>query len=226
MLAVAGGLCKHVLCIRTVWEATYAAEQRAKFSGAPGSSSAIVPQGVEPASAATCSGGCRTARRRPRTGSACRRRRTSTATARRARRSAAIALNARKNAALNPWAIYKEPLTLDDYLGARMITTPFGLFDCDVPCDGSVAVIVSRKDVAADLRQPPVHVEAIGTQITEKMSWDQGTLDHEPLVAGPAAHLWTRTDLTPADIHMAAALRRLHLQLPVVDRGARVLQDG
>ena len=43
MLAVAGGLCKHVLCFRTVWEATYAAEQRAKFSGAPGSSSAIVP---------------------------------------------------------------------------------------------------------------------------------------------------------------------------------------
>ena len=35
------------------------------------------------------------------------------------------------------------------------------------------------------------------------MSWDQGTLDHEPLVAGPAAHLWTRTDLTPTDIHMA-----------------------
>ena len=35
------------------------------------------------------------------------------------------------------------------------------------------------------------------------MSWDQGTLDHEPLVAGPAAHLWTRTDLTPTDIDMA-----------------------
>jgi len=116
---------------------------------------------------------------------------------------AAIALNGRKNAALNPWAIYKEPLTMDDYMNARTITTPFGLFDCDVPCDGSVAVIVSRKDVAADLRQPPIHVEAVGTQITERMSWDQGTLDHEPLVAGPAAHLWTRTDLTPTDIHMA-----------------------
>ena len=37
---------------------------------------------------------------------------------------------------------------MDDYLSARMITTPFGLYDCDVPCDGSVAVIVSRKDLA------------------------------------------------------------------------------
>jgi acetyl-CoA acetyltransferase len=116
---------------------------------------------------------------------------------------AAIALNGRTNAALNPWAIYKEPLTMDDYMNARTITTPFGLFDCDVPCDGSVAVIVSRKDVAGDLRQPPIHVEAVGTQITERMSWDQGTLDHEPLVTGPAEHLWTRTDLRPTDIHMA-----------------------
>ena len=62
---------------------------------------------------------------------------------------------------------------------------------------------MSRKDLAADLRQPPVHVAAVGTQITEKQSWDQGCLDHEPLVTGPAAHLWTRTDLTPADIDMA-----------------------
>jgi acetyl-CoA acetyltransferase len=114
-----------------------------------------------------------------------------------------IALNARTNAALTPWAIYKEPLTMDDYMSARMITTPLGLYDCDVPCDGAVAVIVSRKDLAKDLRQKPVHVEAVGTQITEPMSWDQGVLGHEPLVMGPAAHLWTRTDLTPDDMDMA-----------------------
>ena len=202
MLAVAGGLCKHVLCIRTVWEATYAAEQRAKFSGAPGSSSAIVPTGGAriggdmqwrvPFGASSAANwiAMQASAHFDRYGTT-------------RETLAAIALNSRKNAALNPWAIYKEPLTLEDYLGARTITTPFGLFDCDVPCDGSVAVIVSRKDVAADLRQPPVHVEAVGTQITERMSWDQGTLDHEPLVAGPAAHLWTRTDLTPTDIDMA-----------------------
>src|ERR1700754_1745786 len=109
----------------------------------------------------------------------------------------AIALNNRANAALNTWAIYKDPLSMEDYLSARTITTPFGLYDCDVPCDGSVAIIVSRKDLAGDMRQPAVHLEAVGTAITERMSWDQGTLDHEPLVQGPAAHLWTRTDLKP-----------------------------
>ena len=64
-----------------------------------------------------------------------------------------IALNARKHAALNPLAIYTDPLTMDDYLSARMISTPFGLYDCDVPCDGSIAIVVSARDVARDLRR-------------------------------------------------------------------------
>src|SRR5690606_19538995 len=36
----------------------------------------------------------------------------------------AIAINARRNAGLNPDAIYREPMTMDDYLGARMISEP------------------------------------------------------------------------------------------------------
>ncbi len=84
-----------------------------------------------------------------------------------------------------------------------MISSPFGLSDCDVPCDGSVAVIVSARETADDLRHQPVLVEAVGTQITERLSWDQSTLTHEPQVDGPAAHLWTRTDLRPRDVDVA-----------------------
>ena len=56
-----------------------------------------------------------------------------------------IALNARRNAALNPKAIYRDPMSMDDYMAARMISTPFCLYDCDVPCDGATAVIVSPR---------------------------------------------------------------------------------
>ena len=68
---------------------------------------------------------------------------TCTATAPPARCSGPIAVNERRHAALNPAAIYRDPMTMDDYLAARPITSPFGLYDCDVPCDGSIAVIVS-----------------------------------------------------------------------------------
>jgi acetyl-CoA acetyltransferase len=114
-----------------------------------------------------------------------------------------IALNQRANAALNPTAIYREPMTMDDYLQARTITTPFGLYDCDVPCDASIAVIVSSVEAAYDLAKPPVLVEAVGTQILERIEWDQSTLTHEPQVLGPAAHLWTRTSLRPSDVDVA-----------------------
>jgi acetyl-CoA acetyltransferase len=114
-----------------------------------------------------------------------------------------VALNQRANAALNPTAIYRDPMTMDDYLKARPITTPFGLYDCDVPCDGAVAVIVSAVDAARDLAKPPVLVEAVGTQIIERIDWDQSTLTHEPQVLGQSAHLWTRTSLRPSDVDVA-----------------------
>jgi acetyl-CoA acetyltransferase len=114
-----------------------------------------------------------------------------------------IAINARKNAALNPLAIYREPITMADYLDARPISTPLGLLDCDVPCDGSVAIVVSAREAAGDLRQRPVFVDAVGTQITERQSWDQGTMTHLPNVFGPAAHLWSRSSLQRSDVDVA-----------------------
>ena len=94
-------------------------------------------------------------------------------------------------------------MTMEDYLSARPITTPFGLFDCDIPCDASVAVIVSDAAAAGDLPKPAVRIDAVGTQINERVSWEQDTLTHEPQVMGQSSHLWTRTDLTPADIDLA-----------------------
>ena len=119
------------------------------------------------------------------------------------RRVGVIALNDRANAARNPVAIYRDPMTMDDYLSARPITSPFGLYDCDVPCDGSIAVVVSDASVARDLPKRAVRVEAVGTQIIERVSWDQGTVTHEPQVLGQAAHLWTRTTLRPSDVDIA-----------------------
>ena len=114
-----------------------------------------------------------------------------------------IAINARAGAARNPAAIYRDPMTMDDYMAARPITTPFGLFDCDVPCDAAIAVVVSDASVAADLPKPAVRIEAVGTQITERISWDQDTITHEPQVLGQSAHLWSRTSLRPADVDLA-----------------------
>lgn len=114
-----------------------------------------------------------------------------------------IAVNARRNAALNPRAIYRDPMTLDDYLGSRMISSPLRLFDCDVPCDGATAMIVSHVDTVPDLRRPPIRVEAVGTALRGRPSWDQFDDLTTMAMRDAAAQLWTRTDLKPSDVHLA-----------------------
>ncbi|MCH6562606.1 MAG: thiolase family protein [Myxococcales bacterium] len=115
---------------------------------------------------------------------------------------AQIALNARKNAGLNPKAIYRDPMTLDDYFAARMITTPFCLYDCDVPVDGGTAIIVSRLDAARDLRRKPLRVEAVGTAIHGRPSWDQFDDLTTMALRDAGPMLWTRTDLRPSDVDL------------------------
>ncbi|TDC71843.1 3-ketoacyl-CoA thiolase [Actinomadura sp. GC306] len=189
MLAVAGGLARHVLCFRTIWESTY---------GELVKQGKIVPPGGRTASWMAPFGAVSAAH-------------TLAQNAQRymhlygATRETLgwIALNQRANAADNPTAIYRAPMTMDDYLTARTITSPFGLYDCDVPCDAAVAVIVSAKDAARDLAKPPVYVEAVGTQQIERLEWDQSTLTHEPQVLGQSAHLWSRTSLRPRDVDVA-----------------------
>ncbi len=116
---------------------------------------------------------------------------------------AQIALNARRNAGLNPKAIYRDSMSLDDYFNSRMITTPLRLFDCDVPCDGATALVISRRELAVDLAKPPVFIEAMGAAIHDRPSWDQLKDLARTVGADAAAQMWGRTSLTPADVEMA-----------------------
>jgi acetyl-CoA acetyltransferase len=116
---------------------------------------------------------------------------------------AQIALNGRANAARNPKAIYRDPMTLEDYLSVRMITSPLCLYDCDVPCDGSTAMVVSAADTAPDLRRPPIHVEAAGSAIRGRNSWDQWEDLTTMALRDASTMLWSRTDLSPADVDVA-----------------------
>lgn len=74
----------------------------------------------------------------------------------------AVAISNRRWASLNPAALLREPLTMEQYLAARWIVEPFRLFDCAMPVNGAVAVIVSAADAARALRQPPVYIHGMG----------------------------------------------------------------
>jgi acetyl-CoA acetyltransferase len=154
----------------------------------------------------------------------------------------AIAVNARSNAMLNPRALYREPLTLEDYLSARIITEPLCLYDCDAPIDGSTVVIVSSREAARDLRKPPLCIEAMSGAFHGRNSWDQFA-DLTGMAASDAGrHLWELTDLKPADVDVAnlydgfSILTLIWLEAlgfcakgdsgAFVEGGARIARDG
>lgn len=195
-LAVACGLARHVLCFRTVWEATaQGGEGRASVTmggGGGGFRAGGFMQWTLPYGAPSAANWIAMMANRHFHEFGTTR-----------EQLAWIALNARRNAALNPKAIYREPMTLEDYLGVRMISSPLCLYDCDAPADGSTVVIVSAADTAADLARTPIGIEAAGTALRGRPSWDQFDDLTTMALRDAAAMMWERTDLTPADVDVA-----------------------
>jgi len=75
---------------------------------------------------------------------------------------AAVAVAARSWAALNPEAFMREPLMIEDVLGARMVSDPLGLLDCCLVTDGGGALVLVRRERAADAPRSAVHVLGVG----------------------------------------------------------------
>jgi acetyl-CoA acetyltransferase len=113
-----------------------------------------------------------------------------------------IAVHARRMAGLNPAAVYRQPITLEDYLASRVIASPLRLYDCDVPVDGATAFVLSRIEDARDMPNPPLRFEAIGSAFTTgglRQPTDMSSFGAE----ATAAMLWSRTDLRPGDVDVA-----------------------
>ncbi len=65
-----------------------------------------------------------------------------------------IAVSQRANALKNPNALFKKPLSMQEYMDARPISDPIHLFDCVMPCAGAEAFLVMREDKARELGLP------------------------------------------------------------------------
>ncbi|WP_312965227.1 thiolase family protein [Stutzerimonas kunmingensis] len=112
---------------------------------------------------------------------------------------AQIALTCRRNAMRNPKALYRTPMTMDDYMASRMISTPLRMFDCDVHCDASTAIVLSRRDAARDTRNSPIRIESIGAALNQPWSWDQISLT-QMAAFDVGRMMWDRTDYRPQDV--------------------------
>lgn len=104
----------------------------------------------------------------------------------------------RDNALRNPHALMKKPLSLDDYLNARVIADPIHLFDCVMPCAGAEGYLVMRREQAEALGLP--YVRILGS-IERHNAFNQDPVQYRGGWAMDIDELYSMAGVTPNDIN-------------------------
>jgi acetyl-CoA acetyltransferase len=114
---------------------------------------------------------------------------------------AAVAVAFRKHAALNPAAMMRAPIGIEDVLASRWITKPLHLLDCCLVSDGAGAVVLTTSERARSLRKRPVYVAGFGLGFTA------GPLEMPTLTtlggAKSSATAYAMSGLGPDDVDFA-----------------------
>jgi acetyl-CoA C-acetyltransferase len=100
---------------------------------------------------------------------------------------AEIAVTMRRHASLNPHAKYRDPITVEDVLASRIISSPLHLLDCCMISDGGGAVVLTSLDRARDLRKPPVVVLGGAEAVRHAGIGERDLLDVAARQSGPLA---------------------------------------
>lgn len=80
----------------------------------------------------------------------------------------AVAVACRKHASLNPNAVMRDLITIEDHQASRWIVEPLHLLDCCLISDGGVCIIVTSAERAKTMKQPPVYISGMGQAYTNE----------------------------------------------------------
>ncbi len=111
---------------------------------------------------------------------------------------AEIAVTTRRHAGLNPAAKMRTPITIDDVLSSRIISTPLHLLDCCITSDGGGALIITSAERAHDLKQKPVSVLGSGEAIWHPQIGNADLLELAAAQSGEQA--FRQSGITPSEI--------------------------
>jgi len=114
---------------------------------------------------------------------------------------AEIAVTMRRHASANPNAKYRDPITVEDVLASRIISSPLHLLDCCIISDGAGALVLTSVERARDLAQPPVVILGGAEAVQHHGIGRRDLLDIAARQSGPLA--LERAGVRHADIDMA-----------------------
>lgn len=79
---------------------------------------------------------------------------------------AEIAVAARQWAQLNPRAMRRDPLTVDDVMASKMVCDPLSALDCCLIADAGAAVVLVSAERAKRIAKKPIYLLGVGVHTT------------------------------------------------------------
>jgi acetyl-CoA acetyltransferase len=118
------------------------------------------------------------------------------------RQLAQVAVTFRKHALLTGRAHMDEPLTIEDVLNSKMISTPYHKFDCALISDGGAAAVVTTAERAKGFPTKPVYLLGVGEVSDHEGIW------HSPSFTSTGARIsgkqaFSMSGLGPGDMDVA-----------------------
>lgn len=140
-----------------------------------------------------------------------------------------VAVAQRAWSSLNPAAIMRTPITIEDYLGARYICEPLRLFDYCMINDGGVALIIAEAERARRLSDRPVYIEALG-----RFDLNRGSTTLEPRLTDFYAHaqqavarqVFETAGIGPGDIDVLQVYDSFSVHIPLALEGYGYCAQG
>ncbi|HMK78976.1 MAG TPA: thiolase domain-containing protein [Xanthobacteraceae bacterium] len=114
---------------------------------------------------------------------------------------AEIAVTMRLHASMNSQAKYRDPITVEDVLASRIISSPLHLLDCCIISDGGGALVVTSAERARDLRKKPIYILGSGEAVRHAA---RGARDFLEIAAAQSGRLaFERAGVSHQDIDLA-----------------------
>jgi acetyl-CoA acetyltransferase len=115
-----------------------------------------------------------------------------------------LAVTQRKHGLRNPHSYFKDPLAPKDYFDSRMVAYPFCLYDCDIPVQGAVAIVLTTAERARDLKPRPAYLAGYGERLRFETAGRIGSLANYMEGGRSSAELtWARSGFGPKDVDVA-----------------------
>jgi acetyl-CoA C-acetyltransferase len=140
---------------------------------------------------------------------------------------AAVAVTMREHAALNPDALEREPITIEDVLTSPIIASPLHRLDCCIISDGAAAIVVADKDIIAEANRQPIWIRGFGESFMHhRGGYGDWARESREMVTRAADAAYAMADVGPQDIDMAMIYDAFTLNVPIDLEGAGFCTPG